>query len=118
MSAVASICPEPGCGTLTLGGPCGPHKRARSKRENARRNSHPRRRIYDDSRWPETSMAVRMRDGFTCQRCGFHGLRVLAAHKTPVLELLAQGADPFDADGCETLCFPCSGREDGKRSRG
>jgi 5-methylcytosine-specific restriction endonuclease McrA len=100
---------------LTLGGRCGPHETQAKRKENRRRNSHPRRRIYDDPRWPETSMAVRIRDHFTCQRCGYHGFRVLAAHKTPVLELLQLGRDPFDPEECECLCLVCSGREDGAR---
>lgn len=115
---MAAICPEPGCGRLTPGGRCGPHAAEQRASDNARRNSHPRRAVYDDSRWPVTRRRVLARDDYTCQVCGFRdptGRRLVCAHTTPVLELIDADRNPFDEDECETQCLRCSGRLDGVR---
>ena len=58
---------------------------------------HPRR-------WAATRRAVFERDGWRCVRCGRAG-RLEADHVIP-LEW-EPGQDPYDLDGCQTLCRSC-----------
>lgn len=55
-------------------------------------------------RWGATRRAVFDRDGWRCVRCGRAG-RLECDHIAP-LEW-DPGQDPYDPDGCQTLCRDC-----------
>jgi hypothetical protein len=115
-----------GCGDITnqaVDGYCPRCLPAAKKRDNHRRASHPRRRIYDDPRWPPCRQAVLNRDSFRCLDCDRHrselrpNERLLADHVGGLEALTRRGGNPFDPDTCQTRCSKCSGRKDGGRRR-
>jgi 5-methylcytosine-specific restriction endonuclease McrA len=104
------ICATRGCGRKTATRHCPEHAQS----DNARRNAHPRRKIYDDRRWRATRNIVLHRDEFTCADCGLYsptGRHLVADHIDGVLNC----PNPFDPDECQTLCLTCSGSKDGAR---
>ena len=52
-------------------------------------------------RWAMTRRRVFVRDGFRCVRCGLPGR--LECHHVVPLDVDPE-KDPYDADGCVTLC--------------
>ena len=54
--------------------------------------------------WARVRRAVFRRDGWRCVRCGRAG-RLEADHIVPLAE--NPGQDPYDLDGCQTLCRGC-----------
>ena len=55
-------------------------------------------------RWVAVRRAVFERDGFRCVRCGGAG-RLECDHVVPLER--EPGQDPYDPDGCQTLCRQC-----------
>jgi 5-methylcytosine-specific restriction endonuclease McrA len=78
----------------------------------------PRSKVYNAARWQVTKRIVHARDGDTCVKCGKHvaGRDRICDHKRPLLEIIAEGGDPFDPNECQTLCGSCSGTKDAPRS--
>ena len=55
-------------------------------------------------RWQRVRSAVFERDGHRCRNCGKAG-RLECDHVVPLAEDPDQ--DPYDPDGCQTLCRSC-----------
>ena len=55
-------------------------------------------------RWAQMRRAVFERDGYRCVRCGRPG-RLECDHVIPLER--ESGQDPYDPDGCQTLCRRC-----------
>jgi 5-methylcytosine-specific restriction endonuclease McrA len=72
------------------------------------------KRVYNDKRWKTTRAVVRARSDGACVKCGRPG--TICDHIDPLPDILEQGRDPFDADECQWLCHPCSGRKDAPRA--
>jgi hypothetical protein len=113
-----AVCPVSDCGKVTDGGRCEAHVKA----ENKRRNTHPRREVYDHPDWPDTRGIVFLRDAFNCRQCNRSvgpgseaGTPVCAHWPKAIGELRALGLNPFDPAHCETQCLECSGTLDGAR---
>lgn len=111
MSRARTVCPKPGCPTLTPGGPCDAHKRA-----------------------PDTRPASHLRGYGSAHRNRFRP-GVLQRHPTCVLcqrapatradhwplsrkELVAKGLDPDDPKYGRGLCASCDGRQTQRRQPG
>ena len=58
--------------------------------------------IYATTRWRAVRRAVLDRDGWKCRKCGGRG-RMEVHHRKP----LAEGGDPFDMAGLESICRGC-----------
>jgi 5-methylcytosine-specific restriction endonuclease McrA len=114
---IVKLCTHPRCGRYrTEGRHCAEHAKVWRAKDSARRNTHPRKRIYSDPRWPKVRRAVLHRDDHTCQHCGHYdptGRGLVCDH---IHGALTPGVDPFNAELCQTLCRRCSGRKDGARS--
>ena len=114
---IVQLCTHPMCDRYrTEGRHCAEHAAVARAKDNARRTTHPRKRIYSDPRWPKIRRAVLERDDFTCRHCGHYdptGRGLVCDH---VQGALAPGVDPFDPHLCQTLCRRCSGVKDGARS--
>ena len=65
------------------------------------RHHHP---LFASRRWQHVRRAVFDRDGWRCRACGAPG-RLECDHIVPFR--LAPHQDPFDIDGCQTLCRHC-----------
>ena len=55
-------------------------------------------------RWSRVRRAVFERDGWRCVKCG-RGGRLECDHVTPLDR--EPGQDPYDVNGCQTLCRAC-----------
>ena len=55
-------------------------------------------------RWQATRRAVFQRDAYRCRNCGRAG-RLEADHVIPLH--VDAGQNPYDPDGCQTLCRRC-----------
>jgi hypothetical protein len=135
MSAVMAFCPTPGCGqpfekTSRRQHHCPGDQAAVDRRDSERRNSHRRRLVYDDARWPTTRHVVLVRDDFTCVDCGLvdpTGTELVPDHDPrSIVEILddacvvglsleAAIAEALHHDACKTRCLSCSGRKGGAR---
>ena len=76
-----------------------------------------RSKVYGSRRWQETRKATFERDDYTCVICGKSG-NICDHYPLPLIDLIQAGGDPYDPDGCRTLCAVCSGHVDGARSHG
>jgi 5-methylcytosine-specific restriction endonuclease McrA len=90
------------------------------KRTSPERNAIRAQRIafrecWNTNKWRRIRLEVIARDGGQCVLCGSSERLTADHYPVPVIALLETGGDPFDADGCRTLCGSCSGCEDGKR---
>ena len=61
------------------------------------------RAVYGTRRWRWVRRVVLDRDGWKCTKCGRVG-RLEVHHRQSIRRT---DADPFDPDGCETLCRVC-----------
>ena len=64
-------------------------------------------RVWDTvrrKRWSRVRRAVFERDGWRCVQCG-RGGRLECDHVTPLD--CEPGQDPYDVNGCQTLCRAC-----------
>jgi 5-methylcytosine-specific restriction endonuclease McrA len=115
------LCVETGCGNTFQPDPnrrrndrCPVHQAHWDKRDNHRRNAHPRQQVYRDPRWARTRKTVLSRDEWTCHACGVTG--DIVDHTDSISVIMARGDSPFDPDLCQVLCAHCSGVKDGARA--
>lgn len=92
---------------------CPVHQVQHDRRDNQRRNTHPRQLVYKDKRWAHTRKTVLSRDEWTCQSCG--RTASIVDHVEGIALIMQQGGNPFDPDLCQVLCAHCSGVKDGAR---
>ena len=74
------------------------------------------RPLFSNRRWLAVRRAVFNRDGWRCRACGAPG-RLECDHIVPLHVDPLQ--DPFDIDGCQSLCFSChigKTREENRRA--
>jgi 5-methylcytosine-specific restriction enzyme A len=64
-------------------------------------------RHYQSSEHQRWALAVKRRDGFTCQNCGAIDVRLVADH---IIEIDDGGAH-LDVNNGMTLCVPCHNRK-------
>lgn len=111
-----------GCKRITrtpTNGRCPTCHREWQKTDGARRQAHPRARIYADPRWKACARAVLQRDHWSCVDCGRHISQLgenekLGADHDPIPVMECD--DPYDPDACRARCSTCSGAKDGKRA--
>ena len=69
----------------------------------------------DRRRWSRVREAVIRRDGWRCRSCGHPGGPFEVDHVRPLHRNPDQ--DPYDPDGCQTLCKPCHAEKTKRESR-
>ena len=65
-------------------------------------------------RWPAVRRAVFKRDNFRCVECGKAG-RLEVDHISPLQR--EPGQDPYDVNGCQTLCRGCHVEKTARENR-
>ena len=63
-----------------------------------------RHRALNPKRWQRTRHTVLDRDGWRCRQCGKPGI-LEVDHVVPLH--MQSDQDPYDPDGCQTLCRAC-----------
>jgi 5-methylcytosine-specific restriction protein A len=115
------VCPTKGCPTLTEGGPCQVHQKARRQVADQARGSA-QERGYDyqwslfSKRWRERFPVCGMRaDGHVHldhSQCAREGRLNVQDTVTDHIHPLEQGGAKFDEANLQTLCRACNTRKD------